>query len=127
MDQFIEDCRATQETAQPLRYSWLLIIIAFVGWKVPRDSQFLTVPTDYRGVRYANLWATRDPEHENLSNMVFYTYYQMFCEAIQKMPRITNEVTMPIQRKSGSSQTCTRYGLNREVLRSLVGTPVHIV
>lgn len=93
LNQFIEDCRPAQETVQPLRYSWLLIIIVFVGWKEPRDSQFLTILTDFRGVRYANLWASRNPEHENLSNMVFYTYYQMLCEAIQKMPHITNEVT----------------------------------
>lgn len=78
---------------QSFHYSWLLIIIAFVGWKEPRDSQFLTVLTDCRGVRYANLWATKDPEHENLSNMVFYMYYQMLCEAIQRTPRITNDVT----------------------------------
>ena len=84
---------------QLLRYSWLLIIIAFVGWKEPRDNQFLTVPTDCRGVRYANLWATKDPEHENLNNMVFYTYYQMLCEAIQKTPRITNEVTDAYSKK----------------------------
>lgn len=99
LNQFIEDCRAAQETTQPLHYSWLLIIIVFVRWKEPRDSQFLIVPTDCRGVHYANLWATKDPEHKNLSNMVFYTYYQMLCEAIQKMPRITNEVTDAYSKK----------------------------
>ena len=31
LNQFIEDCRAAQKIAQPLHYSWLLIIIAFVG------------------------------------------------------------------------------------------------
>lgn len=31
LNQFIEDCRAAQETVQPLCYSWLLIIIMFVG------------------------------------------------------------------------------------------------
>ena len=75
LNQFIEDDKATQETSQPFHYSWLLIIIVFVGWKEPRYSQFLTVQTNCRGVRYAHLWATKDPEHENLSNMVFYTYY----------------------------------------------------
>ena len=70
----------------------MLIIIAFVGWKEPRDNHFLTIPTDCRGVRYANLWETKDLEHENLSNMVFYMYYQMLYEVIQKTPRITNEV-----------------------------------
>ena len=64
----------------------------FVGWKEPRDNQFLTIPIDCHRVHYANLWATKDPEHENLSNMVFYTYYQMHCEAIQRTPHITNDV-----------------------------------
>ena len=77
----------------------MLIIIAFVGWKEPRDNHFLTIPTDCRGVRYANLWETKDLEHENLSNMVFYTYYQMLCEAIQKMHHITNEVTDAYSKK----------------------------
>lgn len=31
--------------------------------------------------------------------MVFYMYYQMLCEAIQKMPRITNEVTDAYSKK----------------------------
>ena len=39
------------------------------------------------------MWATKDLEHENLSNMVFYTYYQMLCIAIQRTPRITNDIT----------------------------------
>ena len=72
----MEDCVGAQEYNQPLHYSWLLVLMAFVMWKEPKYSEFLSVRSDYRGVRYANLWATTHPEKQRMNNMVFYTYYQ---------------------------------------------------
>ena len=60
LNQFIEDCIATQDQNQPFHYAWLLILIGFVGWKEPNQGIFLNTNLNYRGARYANLWETTD-------------------------------------------------------------------
>ena len=62
LNQFMEDCTAAQEHNQPFHYSWLLVLMAFIMWKEPKHTQLLPVRRNYRGVRYANLWANIDLE-----------------------------------------------------------------
>jgi hypothetical protein len=66
--------------------------MAFVMWKGPKNTQFLLVRSDYRGVRYANLWTNADPERQRINNQVFYTYYQQLCTLIASRPIIIKEV-----------------------------------
>ena len=61
LDQFMGDCKAAQESNQLFHYSWLIILMAFVTWKEPSHTQFLTVRGKCRGVHYVNLWANVDP------------------------------------------------------------------
>jgi len=67
--------------------------MAFVMWREPKHTQFLSVGSDCQGVRYANLWPTIDLERQRINNQVFYTYYQQHCTLIESRPRITKEVT----------------------------------
>ena len=72
----MEDCRVVQENNQPFHYSWLLVLMAFITWKEPKYTQFLSARGECPGVRYANLWANADLERQRINNQVFYTYYQ---------------------------------------------------
>ena len=54
--EFLEDARDAQEKGRPFHYSWLLILIALIGWKEPTEAQFVEAPPGMPGVvRYASL------------------------------------------------------------------------
>ena len=89
----MDDYRAVQEINQLFHYSWLLMIMAFVTFKEPNHSQFITMKGECRGVCYANLWAHLDPNRQCVSNQVFYTYYQHLCMVVSNHPRISKDVT----------------------------------
>ena len=59
--EFLEDVRDAQEKGRPFHYSWLLVLIALVGWKEPTEAQFVNVPPKMPGAaRYASLWVSQD-------------------------------------------------------------------
>ena len=59
--EFLEDARDAQEKGRPFHYSWLLVLIALVGWKEPTEAKFVDVPLYMPGVaRYASLWVSQD-------------------------------------------------------------------
>ena len=93
LNQFNDDCIAAQDQNQPFHYTWLLILIGFVGWKEPKQGIFLNTNLNFRGARYANLWVTSEATKQNSNNMVFYYYYDQLCKAISSSPHITREVT----------------------------------
>ena len=93
LNQFMEDCTVAHMQNQPFHYSWLLVLMDFVMWKEPKYTQLLSVRSDCRGVRYANLWATVNLERQRINNQVFYTYYQQLYAMMENNPRITKEVT----------------------------------
>jgi hypothetical protein len=41
---FLEDCKDVQDLGTKFHYSWLLILIALIGWKEPKYSFFSTRP-----------------------------------------------------------------------------------
>ena len=57
--EFLEDVHDTQEKGRPFHYSWLLVLIALVGWKEPTEAQFVDVPQHMPGAaRYASMWVS---------------------------------------------------------------------
>ena len=92
LNQFMDDCRATQESNQLFHYSWLLIIMAFVTWKDPNHSQFVTLKGECRGVQYASLWAHPYLDMQKVSNYMFFTYYQQLCTVVANRSRITKNI-----------------------------------
>ena len=57
--EFLEDVRDAQKKGRPFHYSWLIVLIALVGWKEPTEAQFVAVPLNMPGAaRYASLWVS---------------------------------------------------------------------
>ena len=70
--EFLEDARDAQEKGRPFHYSWLLILIALVGWKLPTEAQFVELNPGMPGAaRYASLWISSDKEAQQMMNTVF--------------------------------------------------------
>ena len=73
--EFLEDVRDAQEKGRPFHYSWLLILIALVGWKEPTEAQFVEVnPGRPEALRYASLWLSSNKETQQMTNTVFVCY-----------------------------------------------------
>ena len=109
LNQFMEDCISAQEHNQLFHYSWLLVLIAFVTWKESKNSEFIPVQNDYRGVRYVNLWAIAHPDKQCLNNIVFYTYYQQPCALITDRVKDNKAGYKPIHQEG---QVCCGHTQN---------------
>jgi hypothetical protein len=70
----LEDCKDTQDWGSEFHYSWLLILIALVGWKEPTYNMFLQRTGKCGTTRYTSLRSTTDPKEKKINNDVFTLY-----------------------------------------------------
>ena len=91
--EFLEDVRDTLEKGIPFHYSWLLVLIALVGWKEPSEAQFVDVPPNMPGAaRYASLWVSQHKSFQQMTNYVFSFYSMSISYEILKTSRFSNEL-----------------------------------
>ena len=70
--EFLEDVQDAQEKGRPFHYSWLLVLIALVGWREPLETQFRDAPENtFDAAKYASLWVSQDKKHQQMTNYVF--------------------------------------------------------
>jgi hypothetical protein len=91
LNQFLIDCRDAQDNGTEFHYSWLLILIALVGWKEPKFSYFVDRKGKCYAVRYETLWQAKDNKNQQENNTVF----SMFLEDMQQ--KTTNVWRIPIE------------------------------
>jgi hypothetical protein len=71
-----KDCREAQDQGYEFHFSWLLVLIAFVAWKMPEGATFPEVePSEPLAARFSTLWYTNDMAKQWKSNTVFHAYY----------------------------------------------------
>ena len=94
MNSFFQDCAQAQENPlHSFHFSWLLILMAFIGWKEPPNSQFPQLePGACRGAKYSNLWESNNPEKQKNNAMVFHDYYMLLLQTVTTIPRIDSPV-----------------------------------
>jgi hypothetical protein len=82
-----KDCREAQDQGYEFHFSWLLVLIAFVAWKMLEGVTFLEVePSEPLAARFSTLWYTNDMSKQWQSNVVFHAYYQQLKHAIEAFP-----------------------------------------
>ena len=91
--EFLEDVQDAQELRRPFHYSWLLVLIALVGWREPEQTQFVDVPPDMPfASRYASLWYSTNKGLQQLTDYTFAIYSFNILVEIFKNPRIAHEL-----------------------------------
>ena len=66
--EFLEYVHDAQEKGRPFHYSWLIVIIALVGWREPTEAQFVDVPPEMpRAASYASLWVSQDKSLQQMT------------------------------------------------------------
>jgi hypothetical protein len=82
-----KDCRKAQDLGYEFHFSWLLVLISFVPWKMPEGETFLEVkPSELLAVRFYTLWYTNDMLKKWQSNVVLHDYYQQLKHDIESFP-----------------------------------------
>jgi hypothetical protein len=74
LNYFLKDYKDTQYWGSEFHYSWLLILIALVGWKEPVYSMFLQRVGKCGATRYTSLRSTTYPKTKKVNNDVFALY-----------------------------------------------------
>jgi hypothetical protein len=71
-----KDCCEAQDLGYEFYYSWLIILIEFVAWKMPEGASFPNIePTEPLTVHFSTLWYTNGMTKKWKSNAVFHGYY----------------------------------------------------
>jgi hypothetical protein len=85
-----KDCREAQDQGYEFHFSWLLVLIAFVAWKMPEGAAFPEVePSESLAARFSTLWYTNNMAKQWQSNVVFHTYYLQLKRTIESFHRMT--------------------------------------
>jgi hypothetical protein len=71
---FLYDCKDAQDLGAYFHYSWLIMLIVFMGWREPRYVTFCTRPKPNQGVRYLLQKATSDDRHKRMNESIFQAY-----------------------------------------------------
>jgi hypothetical protein len=91
---FLYDCKYAQYLCTKFHYSWLTMLITFMGWREPRYVTFGTRPKSNQGVRYLLLKATSDANKKRMNGSKFEGYLHDLQEAISNMWRITAQTVV---------------------------------
>jgi hypothetical protein len=79
---FLEDCKDTQDLGTDFHYSWLLILIALVGWREHKYTYFFERSNHCRAMRYLSLGSNLDPNNKSVNVGMFAGYYNELQENI---------------------------------------------
>jgi hypothetical protein len=71
---FLDDCEDAQDLGIEFHYSWLITLIAFMGWKEPRYVVFGTRPNPNQGARYFFLRARLEARRKKVNGDIFEGY-----------------------------------------------------
>jgi hypothetical protein len=82
-----KDCHKAWDQGYEFHFSWLLLLIEFVTWEVPKAMTFLEVkPSKPLATRFTTLWYTSDMAKQWKSSTMFHTYYLQLTHAIKSLP-----------------------------------------
>jgi hypothetical protein len=61
VNEIYKDCREAQDLGYIFLFSWMIILIAFVAWKILNGATFPEIePSDLLTTRFSTLWYTND-------------------------------------------------------------------
>jgi hypothetical protein len=86
---FLDDCKDVQDFGTKFHYSWLVMLIAFMGSREPRYVSFATRHKQNKGAIYLLLGTTSDARHKNMNESIFERYLHDLEDATSNMWRIT--------------------------------------
>jgi hypothetical protein len=74
LNPFLDDCKDAHDLGTKFHYSWLIMLIAIMGWKEPNYVFFSTRPKPNQGARYLSLGAALDAKNRKMNATIFEGY-----------------------------------------------------
>jgi hypothetical protein len=68
---FLADCKDAQDLGTEFHYSWLITLIAFMGWRETRYVVFVTRPKPNQGARFLLLRARPEARRKKVNRSIF--------------------------------------------------------
>jgi hypothetical protein len=85
-----ERMREAQDQGYKFHFSWFLVLIKFVSWKMSERDAFLEIePLDPLAMKFSTLWYMNDMSKQWQSNAVFHAYYQQLKVFVESFPCMT--------------------------------------
>jgi hypothetical protein len=79
-----KDCREVQDQGYEFHFSYFMVLISFVSWKMLEGASFLEIePLEPLAVKFSILWYTNDISKQWQSNSLFHAYYQQLKVSIE--------------------------------------------
>jgi hypothetical protein len=82
---FLDDFKDAQDLGTEFHYTWLIMLIAFMGCREPRYVTLVTRPKPNQGERYLFLKSTSDARNKRMNRSIFEGYLHNLQEAIRNM------------------------------------------
>jgi hypothetical protein len=76
VNQLEMDCKEEKYQGYEFQLIWLLILIMFIAWEMPKGETFPDIePFKPLAVKFSTLWYSSDMKKQWQSNVIFHTYY----------------------------------------------------
>jgi hypothetical protein len=76
VNQLEKDCREAHNQSYEFHFSWLLILITFIAWEMPKGAVFPEIePSEPLVSKFTTLWYSSDMAKQWKSSAMFHTYY----------------------------------------------------
>jgi hypothetical protein len=83
-------CRKARDMGYEFHFSWLIILITIVTWKITEGATFSEIePSEPLATRFSTFWYTNDMSKQWQSNFVFHAYYQQLKVSIESFMHMT--------------------------------------
>jgi hypothetical protein len=82
---FLDDCKDARDLGTKFHYSWLIMLIAIMGWKELNYVLFSTRPKPNHGAIYLSLGAMSDARNRKMNASIFEGYLYDIQEAIANL------------------------------------------
>jgi hypothetical protein len=131
LNSFLEDCKDSQYWGSEFHYSWLLILIALMGWKKPTYSLFLPMTEKCGTTRFTSLCSIADPKNKKLSNDLFMIYLTNIQNRFIDTWRIPIEIVQGFGKIANFQASChnmwlqAKRGLAKEWLQLKYCVTIH--
>jgi hypothetical protein len=84
------DYREVQYQGYEFHFIWLLILITFIAWELPKGATFSEIePFEPLATKFCTLWYSSNMNKKWKSNVVFHSYYNQLKNAIHSTPCLT--------------------------------------
>jgi hypothetical protein len=88
---FLDDFKDAKELRIEFHYSWLIILIALVGWEVPKYIIFYPRAGKCCATKYVILWNTSATKERMANSSIFSMYFDEMREKVDDTWRIPPE------------------------------------